>query len=75
MKKENIFHDRNGVEIKSGMVIKNDFDKNPFQRIEKINGELWFGAVGTTIGDDENDWCKMENIYGFEKFWVVTLFL
>ncbi len=66
------FFDVNGGEIKSGMVIKNDFDRNPYQRVAEIEGELWFGAVGTSINDDENDWCKMTDKYGFEKFWEIV---
>lgn len=65
------FFDINGVEIKSGMVIKNNFDRNPYQKVSEIEGVLWFGAVGTSINDDENDWCKMTSRYGFEKFWEV----
>ena len=56
-KKENPlsrFFDINGIEIKSGMVIKNNFDRNPLQRVEEIEGCLWFGAIGTSINDKEN---------------------
>ena len=62
--------DMHGNEITDGCVIYNSFDKNPYQQVMDINGELWFGAKGTEP-DEGNDWCKLEECYATEKFWSI----
>ena len=66
------FFDKKGVRILDGDIIYNPMDKNQRQKVEKIQGELWFGAENTTLNDEYNDWCKMTDVYGFDKFWEVV---
>lgn len=66
------FFDVKGSEITDGCVIWNPADRNPEQSVELIEGELWFGAKGTTINDNNNDWCKLEKRYATEKFWLIV---
>ena len=66
------FFDKKGIRILDGDTIYNPFDKNPRQKVEKIQGELWFGAEGTTLSTEDNDWCVMKDVYGFDKFWEVV---
>ena len=66
------FFDKKGIRILDGDVIYNPMDKNPRQKVEKIQGELWFGAENTTLNDKDNEWCKMTDVYGFDKFWEVV---
>ena len=65
------FFDVKGREITDGCTIWNPADKHPEQLVKLINGELWFGAKGTTPNED-NDWCKLDKRYGTEKFWLIV---
>jgi hypothetical protein len=65
------FRDKHGCIISSGDTICNPFDANPFQKVELIQGEFWFGSKGTTIYTPNNNWCKMHDRYGFDKFWEI----
>ena len=65
------FFDVKGREITDGCTIWNPADKHPEQSVKLINGELWFGAKGTTPNED-NDWCKLDKRYGTEKFWLIV---
>ena len=65
------FFDVRGREITDGCVIWNPADKNPEQSVKLIDGELWFGAKGTTPNEN-NDWCKLDKRYGTEKFWLIV---
>jgi len=66
------FFDKKGIRILDGDIIYNPMDENPRQKVENIQGKLWFGAENTTLNDEDNDWCKMTNAYGFDKFWKVV---
>ena len=66
------FYDKNGQGILDGDCIKNINDKYPIQKVEKIQGVLWFGAFGSYIGDLNSDWCEMNNKYQFDVFWEIV---
>jgi len=53
------FFDVKDREITDGCVIWNQADKNSEQLVQLIDGELWFGAKGTTPNEG-NDWCKLD---------------
>ena len=65
------FFDVKGREITDGCIIWNPADKHPEQSVKLIDGELWFGAKGTTPNEN-NDWCKLDKRYGTEKFRLIV---
>jgi len=65
------FYDTKGFEITDGCTIYNPADINPYQFVKEINGELWFGKIGTYENSTENDWCKLDKKYETEKFWTI----
>lgn len=65
------FFDIKGQEITDGCVIWNPANKHPEQSVKLIDGELWFGAKGTTPNKN-NDWCKLDKRYGTEKYWLIV---
>jgi hypothetical protein len=65
------FFDVKGREITDGCIIWNPADKHPEQSVKLIDGDLWFGAKGTTPIEN-NDWCKLDKRYGTEKFWIIV---
>lgn len=66
------YFDLNGREITDGCVLYNPADRDPYQDVKLINGELWFGKHGTSPTDENNDWCKIDERYGTEKFWLIV---
>lgn len=65
------FFDVKGQEITDGCVIWNPANEHPEQSVKLIDGELWFGAKGTTPNKN-NDWCKLDKRYGTEKYWLIV---
>jgi len=65
------FFDVKGREITDGCTILNPADSHPKQVVKVIDNEFWFGAKGTAPSEN-NDWCKMDKRFGFEKFWLVV---
>ncbi|MCP4337066.1 MAG: hypothetical protein GY679_04450 [Mycoplasma sp.] len=67
-----VFLDKHGLTIKDGDIIQNLYNEPPRQQVEIIQGELWFGAEGTTLNAPDNDWVKLGEEHGTDKYWEVV---
>ena len=67
-----VYLDKHGQTITDGCILYNPYNNPPRQKVEIIQGKLWFGAEGTTLNTPDNDWEQIEDAHGTNEFWEIV---